>query len=76
MGEIIGCWIFYAICALIFKHKGGLIALIVLFFLDLIPIIAVVQSFSMLISIAICFCLVYFIKIFQIRNKTDKVNKK
>ena len=72
MGEIIGCWIFYALVALIFKHKGGLIFLIGLFVLDLIPVFAGVQSPSMLISIAICFLLVYFVKIFQVKNNSAK----
>lgn len=76
IGELVGCWIFYALVSLIFKHKGGLIFLVGLFVLDLIPVIAGVQNPSMLISILVCFCLVYFIEFFQVKNNNKNKDSK
>ncbi len=74
LGGTIGCWLLYALLALIFKHK---IALIITFVIGVAGGIALISvgDVSYIISSLIAIALIYFIVPIQVRSAKKKQRK-
>ena len=74
LGGTLGCWLLYALLALIFKHK---IALIITFVIGMVGGIAMISvgDISFIISSLIAIALIYFIVPIQVRSDKKKQGK-
>ncbi len=72
LGHTIGVWLIYALLALVFKHKIGLVVSSVLFiFIGIANVISDNGGISLLSSI-IALCIIGFVPPIQVRSKRKK----